>query len=102
MKYHHHLEFETTEKMSKIFVEGHKPLSDIIVDVAFKNLKTKRKNIPVVSITTQDDDLVYEIMIVRTDMIDTLEQNLEIMEEYEDYERCQKITDALHYLNSQK
>ena len=37
-------------------------------------------------------------MIERHDMVETLEQNLDVMEEYEDYERCQKITDALHYL----
>jgi len=33
-------------------------------------------------------------------MIETLEQNLELMEDFEDYVRCQKITDALFYLNN--
>ena len=37
-------------------------------------------------------------MIAREDIIITLEQNLESMEEFEDYERCQKIIDAINYL----
>ena len=101
MKFPHNLEFETTQELNKTFSEGNKPLSDIIVDTAIKNIKTKRKEIPVVSITTKDDDLIYDIMISRMDLVETLEQNLEVMEEYEDFERCQKIVDAIHYLNSQ-
>jgi hypothetical protein len=33
-------------------------------------------------------------------MVETLEQNLQSMEEYEDYERCQKIVNAIDYLKS--
>jgi|TARA_R110000787_G_scaffold130710_1_gene242667 hypothetical protein len=98
MKFKHKLEFNTTEELNAQFVDGNKTISDIIVDVALKNLKTKRKNIPVIQFTTKDDDLIYDVMIERHDMVETLEQNLDVMEEYEDYERCQKITDALHYL----
>ena len=64
------------------------------------NLKTKRKQIPVVSILTKDDDTIYDIMIDRVDMLDTLEANLKSMEEYEDYERCQQIFEAISYLKS--
>jgi len=39
-------------------------------------------------------------MIERPDMIETLEQNLESMERYEDYERCAKIISAIDYLKS--
>ena len=100
MKFKHKLEFDTTEELNASFTDGNKTISDIIVDVALKNLKTKRKNIPVVQFTTKDDDLIYDVMIERPDMVETLEQNLEVMEEYEDYERCQKIKDALHYLKT--
>ena len=33
-------------------------------------------------------------------MVETFETNLPIMEEYEDYERCQKIVNAINYLKS--
>ena len=100
MKFKHTLEFDTTEELNESFANGNKYISDVIVDVAIKNLKTKRKNIPVIQFTTKDDDLIYDVMIERPDMVETLEQNLEVMEEYEDYERCQKIAEALYYLKS--
>ena len=100
MKFEHNWEFDTTEEMNNIFRDGMKELNDLIVDIALENLKTKRKQIPVVSIHTKDEDVIYDIMIDRPDMIETLEQNLTTMEEYEDYERCQKIVNALDYLKS--
>ena len=100
MKFKHHLEFETTEEINEIFSGGNKHLSDLIVDVAVHNVKTKRKTIPVVSIVAKDNDLIYDIVIEREDLAETLETNLETMVEYEDYERCQKIADAISYLKS--
>jgi hypothetical protein len=100
MKFKHNWEFDTTEEINSIFKDGMKELNDLIVDTAIKNLKTKRVTIPVVAIYTKDEDVTYDIMIDRPDMIETLEQNLTTMEEYEDYERCQKIVNALDYLKS--
>ena len=100
MKFKHTLEFNTTEELNEAFAGGNKFISEVIVDTALKNIKTKRKIIPVIQFTTKDDDIIYDVMIERPDMIETLEQNLEVMEELEDYERCQKIIDALHYLKS--
>ena len=100
MRFKHTLEFNTTEELNESFANGNKYISDVIVDVALENLKTKRKNIPVIQFSTKDDDLLYDVMIERSDMIETLKQNLDVMEEYEDYERCQKITDAIYYLQS--
>jgi hypothetical protein len=102
MEYKNTLVFETTNEMETIFTEGNKPLSDMIVDVALENLTSTQDIIPVVSITTKDTELIYDVMIDRVDMIETLEQNLDVMEDYEDYERCQQITDAIHFLKSKK
>lgn len=102
MKFKHYLEFETTEEINESFRGGNKKLSDMIVDIALDNIKTKRKTIPVVSISSNDNDLTYEVMIERGDLIATLETNLETMEEYEDYERCQSIIEAINYLKSKK
>ena len=98
MKFKHNWEFDTTEEMNDSFRGGDKKLHDLIVDTALANVKTKRKTIPVVSIYTKDEDMIYDIMIERDDMLETLEQNLTSMEEYEDYERCQKIVEAISYL----
>ena len=100
MEFKHNWEFETEMEMIDNFNNGDRKLHTLIVDTALANLKTRKKTIPVVSIRTKEDDMVYDIMIERPDMIETLEQNLEIMEEYEDYERCQKIFEAINYLKS--
>tara|TARA_R110000796_G_scaffold75066_1_gene168546 strand:+ start:201 stop:512 length:312 start_codon:yes stop_codon:yes gene_type:complete len=100
MKFKHHLEYKSSEEMNIMLSDDNKPISNLIVDVAIENLDTTIGEIPVVSIVTLDDDLVYEVVIDRIDMVETLEQNLELMEDFEDYGRCQKITDALFYLNN--
>ena len=100
MKFKHHLEYKSSEEMNIMLSDDNKPISNLIVDVAIENLDTTIEEIPVVSIVTLDDDLVYEVVIDRIDMVETLEQNLELMEDFEDYGRCQKITDALFYLNN--
>ena len=100
LEFKHHLEFKSSEEMNIMFEDDNKPLSDLIVDVALENLDTTIESIPVVSIATIEDDLIYDVIIDRIDMVETLEQNLILMEDYEDYGRCQKITDALFYLNN--
>ena len=100
MKFEHNWKFETTEELQGIFVGEYKKLNNLIVDIAIANLKTRKKEIPVVSIYTKDEDMFYDIIIERPDMIETLEENLKSMEEYEDYERCTKIQQALNYLKN--
>jgi hypothetical protein len=100
LKFEHHLEFKSSDEMNEMFADDNRPLSELIVDVALENLDTTIEIIPVVSILTKEDDLIYDVIIDRVDMVETLEQNLMLMEDFEDYGRCQKITDALFYLNN--
>ena len=100
MEFKHKWEFESEDEIQDIFIYGKKELNDLIVDTALDNLHTEIENIPVVSIFTKDTDTLYDIMIERPDMVETLEQNLTTMEEYEDYERCSKIIKAIDYLKS--
>tara|TARA_R110000822_G_scaffold69481_1_gene168529 strand:- start:302 stop:652 length:351 start_codon:yes stop_codon:yes gene_type:complete len=100
LEFDHHLEFEFAEEMEEMFHSDSPFLPNLIVDMALKNLDTTTQEIPVISIYTKDEDLVYDIIIGREDLVETLEVNLEAMEDFEDYERCQKITDAIYYLNN--
>jgi len=100
MEFAHKWEFDSEDEIENIFSYGKKELNDLIVDTALDNLHTEIENIPVVSIFTKDTDTLYDIMIERPDMVETLEQNLTTMEEYEDYERCSKIIKAIDYLKS--
>ena len=98
MEFKHKWEFDSEDEIQDIFTYGRKELNDLIVDTALDNLYTDINDIPVLSIHTKDTDTFYDIMIERPDMIETLEQNLASMEEYEDYERCSKIIKAIDYL----
>jgi hypothetical protein len=100
MEFKHKWEFDSEDEIQDIFTYGRKELNDLIVDTALDNLHTEIENIPVLSIFTKDTDTLYDIIIERPDMIETLEQNLVSMEEYEDYERCSKIINAIDYLKS--
>ena len=91
MKFEHNWEFDTEEEMNETFKGGNRKLHNLIVDTALANLKTRKKTIPVVSIYTKEDDMIYDIMIERLDMVETLEQNLQevindtiIMEDLDD------------------
>lgn len=101
MEFKHTMEFETTEEINETFAGGNKQLSDLIVDTILEELESDIQEIPIVSLTTKDDELIYEVTANRDDLVETLEQNLDTMEDYEDYERCQKIASALEYLKTQ-
>lgn len=100
LEFEHHLDFESSKEMEEMFESDNPFLSNLIVDMALKNLDTTTQDIPVISIYTKDEDLIYDVIIGREDLVETLEVNLEVMEDFEDYERCQKIKDAINYLNN--
>ena len=87
-------------EMEEMFQSDSPFLPNLIVDTALKNLDTITPEIPVIRIYTKDEDLTYDVIIGREDLAETLEVNLENMEDLEDYKRCQKITDAIYYLNT--
>jgi ATP/maltotriose-dependent transcriptional regulator MalT len=101
MEFKHTMEFGTTEEINETFAGGNKHLSDLIVDTILEELESDIQEIPIVVLTARDDELIYEVTANRDDLVETLEQNLETMEDYEDYERCQKIVSAIQYLKTQ-
>jgi len=54
------------------------------------------------SILTKDTNTTFDIILEPKYMVETLETNLPVMEDFEDYERCQKIVDAINYLKSKQ
>jgi hypothetical protein len=102
MKEKNIIEFDTTEEITEYVSGGNYNLSVLIVDTILKNLKNKKKEMLIVSFIAKDADLIYDIIVNRKDFIETLTQNLPLMEKYEDYERCQNIVNALKYLRGEK
>lgn len=100
MKFKHHLVYDNSENIGYMLEGGDYSLSCLVVDTTLENLQTKRKVIPIVSIYAQDEDMVWDLTLDREDMEETLSKNLEIMEKFEDYERCQEIVNGIKFIQS--
>jgi len=73
-------------------------ISKAIIEVVLKNLKGKKRFIPVLEIHVEEEESIFDITLDRRDMINTLQQNLEIHERNEDYEGCARIVKAIQEL----
>ena len=73
-------------------------ISKAIIEVALKNLKGKKRFIPVLEIHVEEDESIFDITLDRQDIVSTLQQNLEIHELNEDYEGCARIVKAIQEL----
>ena len=100
MKFKHHLVYGNSEDIGYMLEGGDYNLSCLVVDTTLENLQTKKKVIPIVSIYAQEEDMVWDLTLDREDMEETLSKNLEIMEKFEDYERCQEIVNGIKFIQS--
>ena len=102
MKFKHHLVYDNSENIGHMLEDGDYNLSCLVVDTTLENLQTKKKVIPIVSIYAQEEDMVWDLTLDREDMEETLSKNLEIMEKFEDYERCQEIVNGIKFIQNKK
>jgi hypothetical protein len=100
MKFKHQLVYDNSEEIQHMLEGGDYNLSCLVVDTTLQNLKTKKKVIPIVSIYAQEEDMVWDLTLDREDMEETLSKNLEIMEKFEDYERCQEIVNGIKFIQN--
>lgn len=100
MKFKHHLVYGNSEDIGYMLEGGDYNLSCLVVDTTLENLQTKKKVIPIVSIYAQEEDMVWDLTLDREDMEETLSKNLEIMEKFEDYERCQEIVNGIKFIQN--
>jgi len=89
------IKVKTQEEFEEMLQEQDLKISRAIIDIALKNLNSKKRFIPVLEIHIEEDDNIFDITLDRNDMLSTLEQNLEIHERNEDYEGCARIANAI-------
>ena len=89
------IKVETHEEFEIMMVEQDLEISRAIVEVALKNLHSKKRFIPILEIYVEEDETIYDITLDKLNILDTLEQNLEIHERNEDYEGCARIAKAI-------
>jgi hypothetical protein len=75
-------------------------ISQCIIDVALKNLDSKKRFYHVMDVECEEEDTILEITLDKKEMINTLETNLLIQERYEQYETCAQVIKAIKYLKN--
>jgi hypothetical protein len=92
------IKVKSVEEFEDMLQEQDLKISKAIVEVALKNLKAKKRFIPVLEIHVEEDETIFDITLDRQNLLSTLQQNLEIHERNEDYEGCARIAKAIQEL----
>ena len=94
------IKVKSQEEFEQMLQEQDLKISKAIVEVALKNLKGKKRFIPILEVHIEEEGNIFDITLDRQNLVSTLQQNLEIHERNEDYEGCAKIAAAIKELKS--
>jgi protein-arginine kinase activator protein McsA len=90
--------FKNVKELYKFMQEGDYTFSSIIIDKVLQNIEDEEEEIVVGVLFDEDEKVNYEITVEWHDMVETLEAHLDILEDYEDFERCSKVRDGIKKL----
>jgi len=74
-------------------------ISEAIVQSILGNLKTRKKNIHVLSVKCVEEATVFDITLEKVNFKETLKENLKYFEQREMYEECGQIHKAIEVLS---
>jgi len=74
-------------------------ISEAIVQSILGNLKTRKKNIHVLSVKCIEEATVFDITLEKVNFKETLKENLKYFEDREMYEECGQIHKAIEVLS---
>ena len=74
-------------------------ISEAIVQSILGNLKTRKKNVHVLSVKCIEESTVFDITLEKVNFKETLKENLKYFEAREMYEDCGKIHKAIETLS---
>jgi protein-arginine kinase activator protein McsA len=77
-------------------------ISKALVETILKNLKGRKRHLHALSVIVEQEQAIYDITIDRKEFINTLEQNLPILQDNEDYETCAEIMKAISFLKDKE
>lgn len=90
--------FKNIKELYKFMKDGDYTFSSIIIDMVLENIEDQEEEIVVGILFDEDEKINYEITVEWRDMVETLEAHLDILEDYEDFERCSKVRDGIKKL----
>jgi hypothetical protein len=77
-------------------------ISKALVETILKNLNGRKRHVHALSVLIEQEQTIYDITVDRKEFVVTLEQNLTIFEENEEYETCAEIVKAIKFLKEKK
>jgi hypothetical protein len=95
-------EVKTLHEFQDLVDNKHFSISQAIVTSILSNLKTRKKNVHVLSVKCLEENTVFDITLERTNFSETLKENLKYFEDREMYEECVEIDKAIKTLNKPK
>tara|TARA_B110000503_G_scaffold97893_1_gene146768 strand:- start:1540 stop:1851 length:312 start_codon:yes stop_codon:yes gene_type:complete len=93
------IKVKTLNEFQDLVEKKHFSISQAIVGSILSNLKTRKKNVHVLSVKCVEEDTIFDITLERTNFSETLKENLKYFEDHEMYEECGKIHQAIEVLN---
>ncbi len=96
------IEVNSVEEFQELVNKKHFSISQAIVGSILNNLKTRKKNIHVLSVKCLDENTIFDITLEKHHFSDTLKENLRYFENHEMYEECARIQKAIEILDKVK
>jgi hypothetical protein len=96
------IEVNTLEEFKELVEEKNFSISQAIVGSILKNIKTRKKNIHVLSVKCLEENTIFDITLEKDNFGETLKENIKYFEDREMYEECIKISNAIETLSQVK
>ena len=93
---------KSVEEFEEMLQKQDIKISKAIVEIALKNLKSKKRFVPILEVHVQEEETIFDITLDRNNLVETLKQNLAIFEAHEEYEGCARIVAAIKELENKK
>ena len=91
-----------SDEFEQMVVNRDLRISKALVETILKNLNGRKRHLHALSILVEQEQTIYDITVDRQDFVTTLEQNLSILQDNEDYETCAEIMKAISFLKDKE
>ena len=93
------IEVQSIDDFQELVDKKHFSISQAIVSSILGNLKTRKKNVHVLSVKCLEENTVFDITLDKDSFGETLKENLKYFEVQEMYEKCAEISNAIKILD---
>ena len=96
------IEVKSLYEFQDLVDNKHFSISQAIVSSILNNVKTRKKNVHVLSVKCLEENTIFDITLEKHNFVETLKENLPYFIEREMYEECARIDEAIKTLSKSK